>query len=163
MSAQATTVNDVNPGNIEEIANWTGKRFGEFRGYRIVAEDIRILSHTGGFAIFLPPDFWKKLDHQVPLSVPKQENTACWIAGKNFTFVKVDTDPSELEDSHKDYVNTDVEVALNKIESFVRKNYFENPQAYPDSEYFTYGSFLENPSLPRPFRLRLGGDFQYQF
>jgi len=38
-----------------------------------------------------------------------------------------------------------------------------NPQLYPDSSYNTIGSYLLNPKMPRPFRIRLGGNFKIRF
>ena len=149
--------------NIQDIAAWTGRKFGEFRGYRTLQNNIRILSHTGGFAVFLPPEIWRPLDQQVSISFPEKPKSSCWIADKNFAYVKIDTDPSALQGSDKDYVAENTEVALNKIESFVRKNFFKNSQARPDSGYFTHGSFADEPNSARPFRLRLGGNFRYQF
>jgi hypothetical protein len=159
----SSTVNTVQQGTIQEVVDWTGKKFGELRGFRIVANDIRILSHTSGFAVFLPEAVWRKLDYQVSISFPQKENTTCWIAGKNFTFVKVDTKLEELEGSNKEYMSEDVEVALNKIERFVSINFFQNRQAYPDSESFTHGSMVDKPNMQRHFRLRFGGNFHYQF
>jgi hypothetical protein len=151
------------PENIRDVAVWSGKKFGELRGHRTIEKNIRILSHTGGFAIFLPPDLWRRLDFQVPLVFPENEDAECWIAGKGFALVKFDVDLSALDEEVKEYASADPATALNKIEGFAKKNFFENRQAYPDSSYFTHGSFKDNPNMPRPFRMRFGGNFQYQF
>lgn len=149
--------------DIKEVEAWSGKKFGELRGFRIIDKGVGILSHTGGFAIFLPEEVWRPLDFQVGISFPENEESSCWIAKKKSAFLKVDITPSELEGSYKDYASANLEIALNKVESFVRKNIFHNPQAYPDSTYFTHGSFKDNPDMPRPFRFRLGGNFRFQF
>ena len=154
---------DPSTKTIEAVARWTGKRFGELRGHRIIDKDVRILSHTGGFAIFLPEELWRKLDYQVPLTFPENESSECWIAGRGFAFIKCDVNPSEVEGSGRDFISDNLETALAKIETFARKNFFDNRQAYPDSSYFTHGSFKDSPDMPRPFRLRLGGNFRYQF
>ncbi len=161
-SSTSASTSALRPGDIQDVAKWTGKRFGTLRGVRVIEQDIRILSHSGGFAVFLPNKMWRRLDHQVPLNSADQEDSACWIADKDFAFLKVDIDSTIAQGSDKEYVSENLEVALNKIHEFVRKNFFENKQAYPDSEYFSYGSFLDKPNMPRPFRLRLGGDFHYQ-
>lgn len=46
-----------------DVETWSGKKFGEFKAYCVIEKNIRILSHTKGFAIFLPKDFWRKLDY----------------------------------------------------------------------------------------------------
>lgn len=93
------TTSNIKAGDIKEIANWTGRQFGEYRGHRIIDKDIRILSHTGGFAIFLPHDFWRALDCWVNnIFLPENNNSPCWIAGKGFAYIKVDVDPSKLEE-----------------------------------------------------------------
>lgn len=152
---------DIQAGSIQDVADWTGRKFGELLGFRVIKNDIRILSHTGGFAVFLPGDFWRKLDHQVPIFIPAKKDASCWIAGKNFAYIKFDIDRKVVA-KDDEYISDDVQVVLNKIESFVNKNFFDNPQAYPDSEYFTYGSMVDSPDTPRPFRMRLGGNFSYQ-
>lgn len=152
-----------NAGDISEVAKWCGKKFGELRGVRTIDKGIRILSHTGGFAVFLPKEVWRPLDYQVTISFPEIKDTSCWIADRESAFVKVDITRSELEGSDKEYASENLEVALNKVEEFVRNNFLDNRQAYPDSSYFTHGSFKDNPDMPRPFRVRLGGDFHYKF
>lgn len=162
-AAAAAPLSEIQVGPIQEVAGWTGKKFGDLRGVRVVAEGIRILSHTGGFAVFLPPKIWRELDFQVPISFPENNEASCWIADKNFVFLKIDTIASELEGSTRDYISDDLEVALNKIESFVNENFFEDRRARPDSNYFTHGSFEDYPDMPRPIRFRLGGNFYYRF
>lgn len=99
----------------------------------------------------------------MPIAFPAKEDSECWAASKGMAIVKFDIEPAELDDDNKDYASADINVAIKKIESFVIKNFFENRQAYPDSSYFTHGSFKDHPEMPRPFRIRLGGDFVYQF
>jgi hypothetical protein len=163
MSVQVPSLVEFKAGNIKDIADWSGKKFGEIRGHRVIDRNIRILSHTGGFAIFFPSTIWRDLDSQVPLSFPLNPNSSCWIADRDFAIIKIDADPSQLAGADRDYVSEKIDVALNKIETFVRKNFFENGQAYPDSDYFTHGSFKDDPNMPRPIRFRLGGNFHFQY
>lgn len=157
----------VNPnsivGNIRDVVEWSGKKFGELRGYRIIDKDVRLLSHTGGFAIFLPGDLWRKLDYEISLGFPVNEDSKCWIADKGFAFVKIDINPSEVEAINRDYISDDLTVVLDKVESFAIRNFLENEQAFPDNDSFTYGSFLDKPNIDRTVRTSLEGNFQYRF
>lgn len=150
----------VSDNRMKEIENWTGKKFGVYKGYRILKEDICILSHSKGFAAFFPPEFWRKLDHSVPISMSEVDEAECWIAGKNFTFVKFDPGPSEV--LFNDFLSDNINTALNRIEAFIHTNFFDNLQAYPESTNFSYGSMIDNPNMFRPFRARLGGEFSFK-
>jgi len=120
MTVQASTIMDLQPGNIQEVADWSGKKFGELLGYRFIDKNVRILSHTEGFAIFLPEDIWGKLNYQVPISFPEKKIPSCWIADKNFAFM---SDNSIFSRKGRKFIN--VEVTLNIIESIVKKFFFE--------------------------------------
>lgn len=60
-------------GDISEVAAWSGKKFGVLKGAKVIDQNVRILSHTRGFAVFLPKEFWRKLDYQVPISFPEKK------------------------------------------------------------------------------------------
>ncbi len=151
--------------NMKSLSEWTGgKLFGKYRGHRTLANGIKILSHTGGFAVFLPPEVFHQFDIQVPISYAANAEKACWIAGKGFGFVKVDVTPEQLQDDEsKKYIASDVEKALDKIAEFVKKNFVHAAQLRPDSDYFTHGSYIKNPDMARPFRLRMGGNYHINY
>jgi len=150
---------------MKALSTWTGNLiFGKYRGHRVLNNGIRLLSHTGGFALFIPPEIFHKFDKGVRISLPPDMALECWIAGKGYAFVKVDVRAELLEDdSGKLYIDDDLEVALDRIEKFTFDNYVNAPQLYPDSDYFTIGSYLMNPDAPRPFRIRLGGEHSVRF
>jgi len=153
--------------DMKAISEWTdGKNFGMYKGHRTLENGINILSHTGGFAVFFPPEIFHKFDYTVPISRPKTTEGECWIAGKGFGFVKVDVTLEQLKtDEHKKYIADDPKAALDKIEEFVNKNFRDARGLYPDSEstYFTHGSVISNPNMMRPFRFRMGGDYNITF
>ena len=151
--------------DMKAVSEWTGgKIFGTYRGHRTLDNGIKILSHTGGFAVFLPPKVFHGFDIQVPISHAPDPDKGCWIAGKGFGFVKVDVTPEELKDEEsRKYIAKELEKALDKIGDFVKKNFINAPKLYPDSEYFTHGSFVKNPNGARPFRLRMGGNYNLRY
>jgi hypothetical protein len=77
----------------EEVSNWTGLPFGNLIGVRILQKNVRILLHSKGFAVFFPSEVWRNFDIEIPLCFPQTENT-CWIARKDFTFIRVDINRS---------------------------------------------------------------------
>lgn len=151
--------------DMKAVSEWTGgKLFGKYRGHRTLDNGITILSHTGGFAVFLPPEVFHKFDIQVPISYAPDNGKECWIAGKGFGFVKVDIRPEQVVDEEsKKYFAKDIKTSLDKIEEFVMKNFVNASQLYPDSSYFTHGSYVNNPDMARPFRLRMGGNYHISF
>jgi hypothetical protein len=151
--------------NMESVSQWAnGKNFGAYRGHRVLDNKMIILSHTGGFAVFFPPEVFHRFDVQVPITRSTNPENACWIAGKGYGFLKMDVtlDPGISEETKK-YIADDIDVALNKIEEFVNKNFVSARGLTPDSEWNTHGSYVRNPDMPRPFRFRLGGDYHLKF
>lgn len=151
--------------SMKDVSEWTGgKIFGKYKGHRSLDDGTNILSHSGGFAVFFPPHVFHKFDIQVPISHCPNNDKECWIAGKGFGFIKVDVKPEDVDDAEcLKYVANDVNIALDKIEQFVSKNFVNRAQLYPDSDYFTHGSYIKNPNMPRPFRLRMGGNYRVNF
>ncbi len=123
-AVQAQVVQAQTTESIDEVAAWTGKKFGELRGHRIIDKNVRILLHTGGFALFFPHELHRKFDHLIPISYPENDQVECWIATKGFAFLKFDIDSENLAPQDKDYASDDLETALLKIEGFVRRNFF---------------------------------------
>ncbi|MEC7839323.1 MAG: hypothetical protein VX777_04715 [Chlamydiota bacterium] len=128
MTAQPLPINDSHSGNIQDVINWTGKEFGELKGYRVTRNDIRLLSHTEGFAFFLPKSIWGRLNYQMPISFSAEENSTCWIADKNFAYVKIDKTSSQIAGVDTLYISEDVDVALNNIDNFIKNLFFESSQ-----------------------------------
>lgn len=138
---------------MKAISEWTGGRlFGQYKGHRKLANGIQILSHTGGFAVFLPPDVFHNFDIKTPIHHSPHPDKACWIAGMGYGFVKVDVLPQSHQELKK-YIDADTNKALAEIEKFVKNNFIENtPRLYPTDGRFTHGSFIKKPNIERPFR-----------
>ena len=147
--------------DMEALSKWTGgKIFGKHRGHRKLGNGIRILSHTGGFAVFFPPEVFHKFDIQVSISYPPDSNAECWIAGKGFGFMKMDVFKEQLQDDDtRAYIHDDISIALDRIEKFCKINFTNARGLYPDREHFTHGSYIRNSDMPRPLRTRLGGNY----
>lgn len=127
--------------DMSKVTAWAGglfKPFGQFRGFRVIAQDIRIVSYVHGFAVFLPKEVWHPLDRQVILSFPEKDDASCWIAGKEFAFLKVDLNIALLNGPDKDYVAGDVNVALDKIERQAVKNFLENKNAIAEDKLYSH-------------------------
>lgn len=141
-----------------------GKKFGDIRSCALVNKGIRILTHTKGFALFFPKKTWKEFDVQVNDSLTMVEGKECWIINSDYTFIKVDINADEVdEEEMKKYISSDAIIQLNKTKDFALRNFVNNLGAYPDSHYFSIGSYLDNPNMHRPFRFRLGGGFRIEF
>ena len=87
----------------------------------------------------------------------------CWLIDKTYRYLKIDLDKNELEEEDKDYVNNDIDVREKKVREFVIRNFVGHPQLFPDSDYFTIGSYIRNPNMFRPRRIRLGGRYIIKF
>lgn len=68
-----------------------------------------------------------------------------------------------MEEEDKDYVNNDMDVIEKKVREFVIRNFVGYPQLFPDSDYSAIGSYIRNPNMLRPFRIRLGGQYMIKF
>lgn len=156
---------------MDEIAKWGGVQFGAYRGFYVIRNNIRIMAHTGGVAVFLPPEVWRPLDIQVPMSFPVQKGATCWIADRDFAMIKMDVDAKKLSRKNKDYASEDVGEVLRKVESFVEKNLFRNSQARPDvcleiplpKDRYTLGYQKDNPNWEPGLRIRTFGNFKYRY
>lgn len=146
-----------------ELTLWAGcsHPFGTYRGHKELANGVRLLSHSKGFAVFFPREVFYPYDIQVPILLSDNDINSCFIAGAGFGYIKVDVDIKHVNTAdEKRYVDPNVEVALNRIEKFVHDNFVKKSGLYPESEYFSIGSYITHPDDVRPSRIKRGGDYQ---
>lgn len=66
------------------------------------------------------------------------------------TKVGVDRKVKSEENAKMNYI-----VADEYGKKFTRVNFIDNPALFPDSPYFTMGSYIKNRNALRPFRVRM--------
>lgn len=141
----------------------TTKDYKKILRFTLLESGIRIVLHQGGFGLFIPSKLWRKYDVSVDKWLVMMEKE-CFLADKSFAFSKFDIDPLHLESKlAKTYGSDDLKVRLETIKTFALNNFVNGVQLYPESDYFTIGSYLDAPQVPRPFRIRLGGPFKLKF
>jgi hypothetical protein len=125
---------------------------------------IRVLVSEAQFAIFIPEILVNSYDVNVNHYLQVLEHD-CFIADKTWCFIKIDIDPHKIEKKGDiaEFASCDPLVRLYRVYKFIDKNFVNNQQIHPESGYFTIGSFKRSPNCPRPFRLRLGGQFKIEF
>ena len=137
----------------------TGLRaFGVLQDVFAMSAVVRILLTSNGFTIFFAPQLWHTWDIQVDPCLQRMDGS-CWIADSHWRFIKMILTPEEMEPRDQPYMSADLEVRRKRVVQFINEAFLHNGQATPDSSYFSIGSYLDNPNMPRPFRLRLGGSF----
>ena len=145
------------------LENWSGKIFGELHDVDVDSTGVRLLASKRGFSVWFPPNVWQKFDVQVNdfLSMVGNENSECWLATGKFAFIKIDIDPTDMDDP---LLKTgDPAEYLRYAHRFLEANFKNNSRCYPDSEWNTIGYRRKDPGAPVPFRVRLGGNFRLQF
>lgn len=155
--------NNFIENELQIIEGNTNKKFGTLLkcGY---LDRIRILLSENGFSIWFPPEIYRHYDIQATNYLNTTESKIdMWIAKGDYYFVKIFCDKADLENDKKQYMDDDLEIRMEIIKNFVIKNFISNYQIYPDSDYFTIGSYLDCPQTSRPFRWRLGGNYKIEF
>lgn len=144
------------------LEKFTQKKFGKLWNFELYSKGIRILTSEVGFSVWFPQEIWGAFDVQVNeyLTMVPDETSECWLARGNYCFIKIDIDKASVgpplsEGNPKEY--------LSFAKRVVQKNFLENPQLYPDSEWNTINWKRANPNSPVLFRWRMGGDFQINF
>lgn len=157
------SLKDVTSNECQELSKCLEKKYGKILKTSITSEGCRVIVSDDGFTILFPASVWHKFDVQVNdyLVIVERE---CWACDTSYTFVKIIVNKADIDDPQMlVYCDDDVMKRLNAVIGFLNKNFINNTQAYPDSEYFTIGSYLKNSNTPRPFRMRLGGRFRISF
>ncbi|VBB18118.1 hypothetical protein YASMINEVIRUS_581 [Yasminevirus sp. GU-2018] len=162
----AKGVEFITDDHCNKLTDSLEKKYAKILKVGITKGGCRIVLSDDGFTILFPENVWHKFDVQLNdrLTIVERD---CWACDTTYTFVKVLFDKNEVIDEFNqyllDYISDNLDKRMNAVVNFLNKNFIDNPRAYPDSEYFTIGSYLKNPQMPRPFRMRLGGNFRVSF
>lgn len=157
------SLNDATTDDCKELAKCLEKKYERILKLSITKEGCRVIISDDGFTLLFPTSVWHKFDVQVNNYLNIVEN-ACWACDTGYTFVKINVNKSEMDDPKMlVYCDDDASKRLTAVTGFLNRNFINNTQAYPDSEYFTIGSYLKSPDIPRPFRMRMGGGFKISF
>lgn len=142
---------------MDEVSRWTGgKIFGTYRDHKVLKNDIRILLHSGGFAIFFPPDIFHAFDKTVPMWLADNTSDECWIAGPGFGYQKIDVNPNQITDKKAfDYINEDTKIAFAKVENYIEENFIHAQGLFPDAKYNSIGAQIDGFSSEVDTRIRL--------
>ena len=127
-----------------------------------IYHNIPYLLLPDGFVVIFPFDVYRKFDKTVNCFLSCATST-CWLGTDKDTFHKIIVSPEELSISDMRYVARDIAVRECAVRDLIQKNFVTHPQLYPESDYFTIGSFMDHPNMPRPMRLRLGGSYSISF
>ena len=87
----------------------------------------------------------------------------CWACNENYVFIKINIDKNSVNKTFTEYISIDSNIRYNKIVNFINRNLIKNNRCFSDSEHFTIGYYMEYPDYKIPFRMRLGGDFKFNF
>ena len=147
-----------------DLQQWLKKPLGKLDRCYLSPDGVRIVVYSGGFAIFIPPQIWRKFDVQVSRYLNQGEAGASWVADETYSWLNIIIINWNIQvPTLLDYISEDPDVVLAKVTGFVESNFITNPLAQPESPEFSMGSYLDDPDLPRHWRTRRNGNFRLRF